>query len=83
MPTTLTDEEIVSRILNGEKNLYEILIRKFNLRLFRLSMSIVNDDKEILRGELSSYYKSNQHFEFNLVRCDRIVNAVLAKVQNS
>lgn len=43
---TLSDEEIVVRILNGEQHLYENLMRKFNLRLYRISMSIVNDDKE-------------------------------------
>lgn len=46
LPASLSDEEIVARILHGEKELYEILIRKFNLRLFRISMSIVNDDME-------------------------------------
>lgn len=42
----LTDEEIVSRILNGESHLYEQLMRKYNLRFYRISMSIVNDNKE-------------------------------------
>lgn len=43
---TQNDEEIVLRILNGEQHLYEQLMRKYNLRLYRISMSIVNDDKE-------------------------------------
>jgi|SRR5690554_5359405 len=43
---TLSDEEIVSKILNGETYLYETLIRKFNSRLYRISMSVINDDKE-------------------------------------
>jgi RNA polymerase sigma factor (sigma-70 family) len=42
----LSDEEIVARIINGEKHLYEELIRKYNSRLFRISMSIINDDME-------------------------------------
>lgn len=42
----LKDEEIVDLILKGETTLYELLIRKFNLRLYRISMSIVNDDME-------------------------------------
>ena len=42
----LSDEEIVARIIDGEKHLYEVLMRKFNLRLYRISMSIINDDKE-------------------------------------
>jgi RNA polymerase sigma factor (sigma-70 family) len=41
-----SDEEIVDRVLQGETHLYEILIRKYNLRLFRISKSIINDDME-------------------------------------
>jgi RNA polymerase sigma factor (sigma-70 family) len=43
----LSDEEIVTQIINGEKHLYERLIRKYNLRLYRISMSIVNDDSAV------------------------------------
>jgi len=43
---TLTDEDLVSRILNGEKQLYEALIRKYNTRLYRISISILNDETE-------------------------------------
>ncbi|WEK18377.1 MAG: sigma-70 family RNA polymerase sigma factor [Candidatus Pedobacter colombiensis] len=46
MIETLTDETIVQRVLDGEKNLYELLMRKFNPQLYRISMSIINDDKE-------------------------------------
>lgn len=43
----LSDEEIVTQIINGEKHLYETLIRKYNLRLYRISRSIVNDDSVV------------------------------------
>jgi RNA polymerase sigma factor (sigma-70 family) len=43
---TLSDEETVNRILKGETHLYESLMRKFNTRLYRISMSIINDDME-------------------------------------
>jgi RNA polymerase sigma factor (sigma-70 family) len=42
----LKDEEIVDRILKGETELYALLIRRFNRRLYRISMSIVNNDME-------------------------------------
>ena len=42
----LGDEEIVERVVKGETHLYESLMRKYNLRMFRISMSIVNDDME-------------------------------------
>lgn len=44
--STLSDEETVHRILNGETHLYENLMRKFNTRLYRIGMSIINDDME-------------------------------------
>ena len=43
---TLSDEKIVERVIKGETHLYEVLMRKYNLRMFRISMSIVNDDME-------------------------------------
>jgi RNA polymerase sigma factor (sigma-70 family) len=43
----LSDEEIIARIVQGEKRLYESLIRKYNQRLYRIGRSIVNDDTEV------------------------------------
>ncbi|NEU09552.1 RNA polymerase sigma factor [Flavihumibacter sp. R14] len=40
----LSDDEIVERIIQGEKSLYELLMRKYNQRMYRIAMSIVNDD---------------------------------------
>jgi RNA polymerase sigma-70 factor (ECF subfamily) len=42
----MTDEESVDRILRGETHLYEGLMRKFNQRLYRVALSILNDDME-------------------------------------
>lgn len=42
----LSDEEIIKKILLGETHLYEQLMRKYNLRMYRICMSIINDDKE-------------------------------------
>ena len=43
----LSDEEIITRILAGEKNLFERIIRKYNSRLYRIGMSIVHDGMEV------------------------------------
>jgi len=43
----LSDEEIVTQIINGDKYLYETLIRKYNVRLYRISLSIVNDESVV------------------------------------
>lgn len=42
----MNDEEIVDRILKGEHHLFEQLMRKYNQRMYRISMSIIDDDKE-------------------------------------
>lgn len=42
----LTDEEAVSRVRAGETCLYELLMRRYNQRLFRIARSVVRDDAE-------------------------------------
>ncbi len=43
----LSDDEIITRILEGEKHLYERLMRKYNLRLYRICISMVNDEAAV------------------------------------
>jgi RNA polymerase sigma-70 factor (ECF subfamily) len=45
-PTTLSDEEVVTRVLAGDASLFEILMRRYNQRLFRVARGIVTDDAE-------------------------------------
>ena len=40
-PAALTDEEIVERVLAGETPLFELLMRRYNQRLFRITRAIV------------------------------------------
>ena len=44
---TLSDQEIITRILQGEKNLYAVIVRRYNQRLYRVALSIMNDDAEV------------------------------------
>ena len=46
VPTTLSDEEVVARVLAGDTSLFEILMRRYNQRLFRVSRGILADDAE-------------------------------------
>ncbi len=41
-----TDEAIVQRIVAGERELYEVLVRRNNQRLFRAARSILRDNAE-------------------------------------
>ena len=43
----LNDDEIIARILHGEKDLYSIIVRRYNQRLYRVGMSMINDDAEV------------------------------------
>lgn len=43
-PVTLDDHSIVARIRAGETGLYELIMRRYNQRLFRVARSIVSDD---------------------------------------
>jgi RNA polymerase sigma factor (sigma-70 family) len=49
IPTSeiLNDDEIIARILNGEKDLYSIIVRRYNQRLYRIGISMINDDAEV------------------------------------
>jgi len=42
----ITDNELVSRVLEGQVEQYEVLIRRYNRRLFRLVYPIVRDRSE-------------------------------------
>ena len=43
---SLSDEDLVERVINGQVYLYEALMRRLNARMFRISMSFINDDME-------------------------------------
>ena len=44
--TALDDEDIVSRVLDGQTALYEVLMRRYNERIYRAARSIVKDEDE-------------------------------------
>jgi len=46
VPTTLSDEEVVARVLAGDTSLFEILMRRYNQRLFRVARGILSDATE-------------------------------------
>ena len=42
----LSDEEVVSRVLTGDIGLFELIMRRYNRRLFRVARAILGDDGE-------------------------------------
>jgi len=62
----MSDEEIVERVVNGEQHLYEQLMRKYNSRMYRIAMSIINDDKEaedIMQTAYINAYRQLKSFQ--------------------
>jgi RNA polymerase sigma-70 factor, ECF subfamily len=44
--TALSDEEVVSRVLDGQTALYEVLMRRYNERVYRAARAILKDEGE-------------------------------------
>ena len=57
----LSDEEIVRRIIDGERPLFEILMRRYNQRLFRVTRSIVTNDLEAEDIIQDAYVRAYEH----------------------
>jgi RNA polymerase sigma factor (sigma-70 family) len=57
----ISDNEIISRVLQGEKGLYANIMRKYNQRLYRVGMSIINDDAEVEDVMQVTYIKAYEN----------------------
>lgn len=56
-----TDEEIVERVKRGETALYEILMRRYNQRIYRVVRSILREDSETEDVMQDAYVSAYQH----------------------
>jgi RNA polymerase sigma factor (sigma-70 family) len=59
----IPDTEIIGRILKGEKNLYAIIVRRYNQRLYKIGMSIINDDAEVEDVMQVTYIRAYENLE--------------------
>lgn len=84
----LDESEVIKRILAGEKELYEILMRRNNQKLFRVIRGYVQDQKEIedimQDAYLTAYeklwqYKQDAQFSTWLIRIG--INLALSKIK--
>src|SRR5438477_12015362 len=46
LSASLTDSELVERVRGGETALFEILMRRYNQRVYRVARAIVKDEAE-------------------------------------
>ena len=63
----LGEQEIIKRILAGEKELYEILVRRNNQKLYRIIRSYITDEAEIEDIMQDTYIKGfTKMYQFKL-----------------
>jgi RNA polymerase sigma-70 factor (ECF subfamily) len=55
------DEEIVARVLSGETALFEIIMRRYNQRLYRVARGILRNDGEAEDVMQDAYVRAYQH----------------------
>lgn len=63
----IDEREVIKRILGGEKELYEILVRRNNQKLYRVIRGYLKDEAEIEDTMQNSYLKAfTKLFQFKL-----------------
>jgi RNA polymerase sigma-70 factor, ECF subfamily len=55
------DEDVVKRVLAGEAALYEILMRRYNQRLYRVARSILRNDVDAEDVMQEAYVRAYEH----------------------
>jgi RNA polymerase sigma-70 factor (ECF subfamily) len=58
---SLTDEEVVNRVLAGETALYEVIMRRYNQRLYRVARAILHNDNEAEDVMQDAYVRAYTH----------------------
>jgi RNA polymerase sigma-70 factor, ECF subfamily len=59
--STLSDEEVVVRVLDGDKPLFEVLMRRHNERVYRAARAITRDDSEAEDVMQEAYVNAYAH----------------------
>jgi RNA polymerase sigma-70 factor, ECF subfamily len=58
---SLSDADLVRRIVAGERELYEVIVRRYNQRLFRVTRSIVQNQEEAEDVIQDTYLRAFEH----------------------
>lgn len=59
--TSASDEELVERILGGDTAQFELIMRRYNARLYRVARGILRDDAEAEDVMQDAYVRAYQH----------------------
>jgi len=88
MQEELQDPEVVSRVLNGERGLFELLMRRHNPLVYRTIRGVIRDDSEVEDVMQEAYvaafthlsrFRSESRFSTWLVRI--AINAALQRLR--
>jgi RNA polymerase sigma-70 factor (ECF subfamily) len=60
---SLSDEEIVARVKAGDTALYEIIMRRYNQRLYRVAVAVLRDYAEAEDVIQEAYVSAYQHLD--------------------
>jgi len=58
-----TDEEVIDRVKAGDTALYELIMRRYNQRLYRVARAILRDDAEAEDVMQEAYVRAFQHLD--------------------
>ena len=61
--TPLSDEDVVGRIRGGETALFEVLMRRYNTRIYRIVLAILKDDAEAEDVMQQAYLNAYRHLD--------------------
>jgi RNA polymerase sigma-70 factor (ECF subfamily) len=59
--TELSDEELVRWVVSGDTSCFEVLMRRYNRRIYRAARAILRDDAEAEDVAQEAYVKAYQH----------------------
>lgn len=57
------DEDVIARVLAGDTELYEIIMRRYNQRLYRVARAILRDDGEAEDVMQDAYVRAYEHLD--------------------
>jgi len=60
---TISDDEVVARVRRGETGLYELLMRRYNQRLFRVIRSVLTNDGEAEDVLQEAWVRAYEHLD--------------------
>lgn len=66
LPSEISDDEVVRRVVAGERELFELLMRRYNQRIYRAVRAVVrtaDDCEEVMQQAYISAYRHLHQFE--------------------